>query len=112
MGERWYLLAKISDRVVALANPGIPPRCAQEPKATTREHFSRRSLTHSSCSDRRTAPLMNTTATSPGVQPSTSLRFTSSATGHKAMSTASTTFRMSSARSTTVSSQPPHDAHQ
>ena len=34
------------------------------------------------------------------------------ATGQKTMSTASITPRMSSAKSTTASSQPPHEAHQ
>ena len=43
---------------------------------------------------------------------STSLYLKSIATGHSTMSTFSTTPRMSSARSTTVSSQPPHEAHQ
>ena len=48
----------------------------------------------------------------PSGRASTSLRLKSSATGQSTMSTAPTTSRIFSARSTTASSQPPQDAHQ
>ena len=48
----------------------------------------------------------------PSGMASTSAYLKSIATGQRTMSTFSTTPRMSSARSTTVSSHPPQEAHQ
>ena len=58
------------------------------------------------------APLSRVAVIEPSAIAATSLYLKSIATGQSTMSTFSTTPRMSSARSTTVSSQPPHEAHQ
>ena len=58
------------------------------------------------------APLRNVATMDLSGIASTSFFLKSIATGQKTMSTASTTPRMSSARSTTASSQPPQEAHQ
>src|SRR5271169_6509502 len=86
--------------------------CAQDPKATTSVLFLLSSFAISSCSDVRTAPLIIETSIPPSLIASTSCFLKSIATGQKTMSTALTTPRMSSARSTTDSSHPPHEAHQ
>ena len=98
--------------LVRLASAGMPPEMAQAPKATTSPDLSRRSLAMCACSSVRMAPLMKDTAISPSAIASTSEYLKSSATGHRTMSTAATTSRIAGPRSTTASSQPPHEAHQ
>ena len=90
----------------------MPPSCAQAPKAITYCDFLRSRWAISSCSVVRMAPLMKVATMDLSAMASTSLRLKSIATGHSTMSTAATTSRMSSARSTTASSQPPQEAHQ
>ena len=90
----------------------MPPRWAQAPKATTSCAFWRSMCTHSSCSDIRTPPLMKATAMDLSGIASMSRRLKSMATGQSTMSTASTTLRICSSRSTTASSHPPQEAHQ
>src|SRR5512146_2552338 len=74
--------------------------------------LARRRCAISSCSELRTAPLIRVASKPPSARFSTSLRLPSRATGQKAMSTASVSVNTPSARSTTASSHPPHDAHQ
>ena len=90
----------------------MPPELAQAPKETTTWLFFLRSRTHSSCSEVRTAPLMKLATIDLSGLASMSSFLKSIATGQRIISTASTTLRMSSARSTTASSQPPQEAHQ
>jgi hypothetical protein len=65
-----------------------------------------------SCSEERMAPLSSVAKMDWSAMASTSRYLKSIATGQNTMSTRSTTARMSSARSTTVSSHPPQEAHQ
>ena len=90
----------------------MPPRWAHAPYAIKTWLLRRSSRAISSCSEVRMAPLSNVATIDPSGMASTSFFLKSSATGQKTMSTASTTIRISSARSTTDSSQPPHEAHQ
>jgi len=90
----------------------MPPELAQAPKEMTNWLLRRRRRTHSSCSVVRIAPLMKETVMDLSGRASMSFFLKSIATGQRTMSTAFTTPRMSSARSTTASSQPPQEAHQ
>ncbi len=61
-GTFWYTVSNTCCRLLRLARPGMPPRWAHAPKATTSWAFLRSMWTHSSCSDIRTPPLMKATA--------------------------------------------------
>src|ERR1035438_5898671 len=74
--------------------------------------FRRSRWAISSCSVERMAPLRRVAVIDLSGIALSSMYLKSIATGQRTMSTAATTPRMSSARSTTVSSQPPHEAHQ
>ena len=112
VGLWWYERSKMARLLVRLASAGTPPQAAQAPKAMTSCDLRRSSFATRSCSAVRTAPLMNDTAMAPSSRASTSEYLKSSATGQSTISTAAVTSRMSSARSTTASSQPPQEAHQ
>ena len=90
----------------------MPPRWAQEPKATSTFALRRSRWAISSCSVVRMAPFTKAARMDPSSMASTSAFLKSRATGQNTMSTAATTSRIFSARSTTASSQPPQEEHQ
>ena len=107
-----YAAVMISSLEARLARPGMPPRWAHEPNATSSLLFWRSSLAMCSFSELRTAPSKIVRSSSPSSIASTSAYLPSTAIGQRRMSAAAATSRMNSLVSRTATSQPPQAAPQ